>query len=402
MNTTVTMKEFNRPIVIGAAIFVAVAANVIIAGMPIILSELIEKLGYSEQRIGFVASAYVAGMTVASIICTFLITRINRQLLLGIGIVLSVAGFLAIAMIQTTETLPILLTWSFAGSGQGLCWSLALACLAGSSNPIRNFGFMFVATVSAIGVELTTLPLISAKWGIPAIFYTFAILAGLCIFLIRFWPAYYVETKEEKEYKETHPVAIPSFISLLAILFFYISVNSFWSYAERIGLASGLSFNAVITCLTLGNLASLTSCVIATWIGDRFGMARPLMVTLGAEILIMAAMGVHLTSMTYILGSTLFFMFWNVTDIFQLGSLSIFDHSGRYTVLVPAFQGVGMTIGPAAAAMLLGENGEGYSSILFMCTLSIMICLSLYLLIHKRWGDLLKIEEEIEMETASC
>ncbi len=169
---------------------------------------------------------------------------------------------------------------------------------------------------------------------------------------------------------------------------------------ERIGLASGLSFNAVITCLTLGNLASLASCVVATWIGDRFGMIRLLLVTLGAEIMIMAAMGVHLTSMTYILGSTLFFMFWNVTDIFQLGSLSMFDHSGCYTVLVPAFQGVGMTMGPAAGAMLLGRNGEGYSSMLFMCTLSIMICLSLYLFIHKKWCDLLRAGE-IEMEEAS-
>ncbi len=373
--------------VIVTAIIVGITANCFIAGMPVILNEMVVKWAYSEQKIGFVASAYMGGMTVASVLCTFVITTLNRRWILAAGTVLAVISHLLIAMVQPDTMAPLVLIWIFAGFSQGINWSLVLACLSGTSNPTRNFAVLYLFSVAFIGLELIALPYLSATWNVEAIFYAFALVTLVCFVFIRFFPARYIETPEELEHKAKNPVVLPCFLSLGAICFFAANVNTFWAYAERIGLASGLSDGTVLTCLSLGNLASLTSCLFATWLGGRFGQARPLMITLVAEILIMAGLGISLTPMAYILGSTLFFMFWNVTDIFQLGSLSGFDHTGRYAVLVPAFQGIGFTLGPALAALLVGEDGTGFGPVLLMCAVSVLVSLGFYIVIHRKWGE---------------
>ena len=93
-------------------------------------------------------------------------------------------------------------------------------------------------------------------------------------------------------------------------------------------------------------------------------------------------------------------MFWNVTDIFQLGTLSNIDHSGKYTVLVPASQGIGLTIGTAVASMCV--NGEsGYNYILFMCAGTTLTALCIYLVVFFNWSK--DVEAAVEnVEPVQC
>ena len=66
---------------------------------------------------------------------------------------------------------------------------------------------------------------------------------------------------------------------------------------------------------------------------------------------------------------------WNGVDIFQLGTLSNIDNSGRFCAPVPAAQGLGQTIGPSLAGYMVGL-GFGYDAIMNLCAAA-AICTSL-------------------------
>ena len=138
----------------------------VFAGLPVILGALADYLAFGEQHLGWIASANLAGATASSILCTFVVTRINRRMLIFVGLVISIGGHLMACM--TTEFVPTLIVWAVAGIGQGLCWAIALASLSGSSHAGRNFSYLFVALVVMIGAELFFLPKLAALWGIES------------------------------------------------------------------------------------------------------------------------------------------------------------------------------------------------------------------------------------------
>ena len=74
--------------------------------------------------------------------------------------------------------------------------------------------------------------------------------------------------------------------------------------------------------------------------------------------------------------------FWIFVDVFQLGTLSNIDHSGRYAAMVPACQGLAQAMAPALAGTLLSYQ-LGYSSVMLMCALASGAALCIYLRVYR-------------------
>jgi len=91
--------------------------------------------------------------------------------------------------------------------------------------------------------------------------------------------------------------------------------------------------------------------------------------------------------LVFLLGMFGFFLLWNFIDILQLGNLSNIDENGRYVALVPAFQAIGLALGPAISALMLNNNWS-LLDIMALNSLSVslsLICLlSPYTLLHRR------------------
>ena len=179
------------------------------------------------------------------------------------------------------------------------------------------------------------------------------------------------------------PPLLPS-LCLGAVALFYLTIGSYWAFAERMGIEFGLSPDTTHVLLSAGTLLGATGCLCARPVGRRFGQSHGLLFALSA---LACTLLVHsaLPSMTmFIVNLAVMQLCWNFIDIFQLGTLAVVDPSGRAAALVPAAQGVALAAGPAIAGFALGR-GMGYGAVLLLGGIATALAAATYTFVHRRF-----------------
>jgi len=167
------------------------------------------------------------------------------------------------------------------------------------------------------------------------------------------------------------------------IFFTYISVGGYWTYIELAADNAGVADGLMRGLLEWGSLASITGCLLATRISNRFGLARPLLMTL---ISMAAAIGLLYNGIDAgkaIISILSFNLLWTFMDIFQMSSVANADHSGVFAALIPGAQGLGQIVGPNIAASLL-DASLGYDAVFLMCALSTLTGMAIYAAMYLR------------------
>ena len=117
--------------------------------------------------------------------------------------------------------------------------------------------------------------------------------------------------------------------------------------------------------LVMASFMSLVGCFVATVISDRVGLSRPLLIALNFVALSAFLMVGDISENTFLLSVFGFNFLWIFVDVYQMGTMSNFDPSGKYVALIPGAQGVGQIVGPNLAATLLSYE-LGYDSVFIM------------------------------------
>ena len=258
-------------------------------------------------------------------------------------------------------------------------------------------------------------PIIEGEWGVNGLF-MFYLLEAVPILLILPWLPRYcaeksieenveqnveesVEARDEVAVKEgtgglsirSHvPKALPR-LCLVAVFSFYLLVGAYWAFIERAGAAVGISTEFIAGTLTWGQVFSISATFITVWLARRFGQLKPLLFALLIMVMTMLVLAGKVDQITFVYSVFSFSFFWIFIDVFQLGSLSNIDHSGRYAALVPAFQGIGQAMAPTLAGTLLSYQ-LGYDSVMLMCAVASTIALLIYLHVYRA---LLRVAPEI-------
>jgi MFS family permease len=133
----------------------------------------------------------------------------------------------------------------------------------------------------------------------------------------------------------------------------------------------------------LSNLFSLTGSVFAYWLSRRWGQHRPQLAAMLVMIAVYLMWATGVSVVGYIIGAFVFFDVWAMVQTYQLGTLSVIDHSGRYVALIPAAQGIGQSAGPFIGGLLLGWQ-FGFAQMLFAVTLFAVGCLLTYGAVYLR------------------
>ncbi|WP_339670534.1 MFS transporter [Dasania marina] len=376
-NTTL----FDTPKAITAAIIFSFIGNAVFMGMPMLVGALSDNLGFSAQQVGWLASADLGGMFASSILTSLLVARVNRRYLVALGVVIAVLANYAASLFHDFETLFSLRV--LAGFGSGICYATGVASLAGSHNTGRNFSILMFALVAINAIELYSFPILSAHWGVNGIFLAFAGSFVLALCFIGWLPARAAEQPLVVKGTKQAP-AVPAYLPwlcLLAVACFYITIGSYWSFIERAGVDAGLSDSFIANVLTAGTICTLLGCFAATALSTRLGQSKPLIAALAGMTLTLLMLSTGINALSYIAGTMLFNFMWLFTDIYQLGTLSNMDHSGRYVALVPAAQGFAQTLGPSMAGGMLAAN-MGYGSVMIMGALGSFAAFMLYLFVY--------------------
>jgi predicted MFS family arabinose efflux permease len=389
---------FDKRSAIVASIAVAMVGWAVFMGLPILVGALVDFRGFTEEQVGYLASADLGGMFISSIIVFLFIAKMDRRLWVTIGIAVAIAA--DVFAIYTYDFSAMMWIRIVAGIGAGFCYSIALANLAATTETTRNFSFLIFTFVAVNFLELYSLKIISNHWGVSGIFVTFIIINLICLMAWPFLPRgkvadEHVHSKSEAEYafatghtvEATHApshsynLVLLGTLCLAAIACFYIMIGAFWAYIERMGVTAGFDDNFIAAALSITTLLSAVGCFVAYKISRKQGQSKPLLAAPVLIAVLLVWLGMHTVAFTFVAVLMIYSLLWNGVDIFQLGTISNIDHSGRFIALVPAAQGLGQTIGPSLAGYMVGL-GFGYDAIMNLCATAAIATSLIYAFVY--------------------
>ena len=147
-----------------ACVALAVLGFSLFMGMPIAAEAMRSSLGFGNDQVGYMASAEYGGMFLAALFTSLLISRVDRRLLAGLGIVLAIICGVASLYNDTFETLfPLRL---LSGFGSGIGYAVAVAVVAGTRDTAKNFTSMIFVLVVTNTVILYTFPSLSEHFAL--------------------------------------------------------------------------------------------------------------------------------------------------------------------------------------------------------------------------------------------
>ncbi len=373
---------------ISISLYMTLVGYGVLVGIPVISTAWVNLLGFSEVEVGRVAGADLGGLSLGAVLTALVIARMNRRyLVLGAAALAIGANALCTVMVEYEQVLWLRL---FAGIGSGIYTAVAVASLGATSKPARAYNMMLFAFAFSQALELHILPQLSMN-GIYMVFigcYLFGLL------FLNWMPPRPVEKGLDIEVdveesgaahhrEHQHVPAYVPWLVLGAILATYINIGAYWTYIELASLASDATPEWVSRVLVWTSFCSIIGCLFATVISNRFGLARPLLVTLvlQAIIVIMLAGGINNTNIVISMFS--FNFLWIFVDVYQMSTVANVDHSGRFAALMPGAQGLGQILGPNIAASILAA-GLGYGGIFVMCAIASLTGMSIYLFMYVR------------------
>lgn len=384
-----SINEFDNPTAIFAAIILGFAGTGVAMGLPLLVGSMADSLGFNEQQLGWLASSDMGGLFIGSVLTSFFVVKLNRRHLAALGLILVILGnYLST---QNADLLPLMMSRLGAGIGAGICYSTCTASLAGSHNAARTFSILLFVLVVMNAFIFYIFPIIDGRYGVNGLFMFYLLEAIPLLLILPLLPQYCAEDSDKVALTKatTASVAqssIPEILPrlcLAAVFSFYLLVGAYWAFIERAGVAADLNTQFISETLTWGQIFSLTGTLLALWLARRFGQSKPLLFALMVMILTMLTLAFKVDSVTFIFSVFSFSFFWIFIDVFQLGTLSNIDHSGRYAAMVPACQGAAQAIAPSMAGMLLSYQ-LGYSSVMIMCALATAIALYIYLYVYRQ------------------
>ena len=391
---TTQMKKDN-PLVVWSCIIIGTLGYTIFNGEPIMVAALIDDLGFTEAQVGYIASGDFGGMFVSSVLVSLLVLRANRRWLALVGLVMCCIGNL-VNMLYTDFNTTLVLRW-VCGIGSGMGYAVALAILSGTHHAARYFSILIFFMVSTNSLQLYTFPYITEAWGVNGLYFTYAVIFAAATTVIPFIPPRGEAAVGEIETGAGHHhIKIPSILPvmcLLAVGGFYWMIGVFWAYIEVIGSSLEYTTHFIANFMATVMLIGLIGCYVAYWLAKKTGQSKPYILCLIIVASVMGICATGLNPINYIILLVTFLVFWNLVDIFQLGVLANIDHSGRFTALVPAAQGLAMAISPAVGGYML-ERGMAYEAIVMMMAIAVVVALISYSVVYRQMKKLAPVEAD--------
>jgi predicted MFS family arabinose efflux permease len=369
--------DFDAPASLAIGLYMAIVGYSVLAGIPVISSAWASLLGFSEVQVGRVAGADLGGLSCGAIIAAVLVSRINRRLLVACGVLGAiVANVLCISVDSYTQTLALRFA---AGIASGVVTGVAVATLGARLNPARAFNYLLFSFAFVQAGEMALLPRLSMSeiYGLFALSYV-PILPFLLWLPSR--PTSVEHRPRDSALSKLSIKRVPSsvpWLCLLAMALTYINIGAYWTYIELATVDAALDSSWVSQVLIWVSFFSVAGCLFATLISDRFGIARPLLLTLilHAATAFMLVSGID--PPRFLISLYAFNFLWIFVDVYQMGSVANLDDTGRYASLMPAAQGLGQIVGPNLAASLLGY-GAGYGAVFALCGTASLAAFGIY------------------------
>jgi MFS family permease len=379
----VSINPFDSWKTIAISLYMTLVGYGVLVGIPVISTAWVTLLGFSDVEVGRVAGADLGGLSLGAVLTAVLIAKVNRRLLAVIGLSLAVlANGLCIGLTDYDQVLWLRL---LSGIGSGIYTAVAVSALGASSKPARAYNAMLFAFAFSQALEMHFLPQLSMS----GIYTVFIVCFLLTLPFIGWLPTQASASPTQTDAPDTAlaKLDIPAYVPwlcLTAMVITYINIGAYWTYIELAAAADQATPEWVGNVLTWASFCSLMGCLFATILSNRYGLLRPLLVTLATMTFIVGMLANGITDKNILISVFSFNCLWIFIDVYQMSTIANVDKTGRFASLMPGAQWLGQIIGPNMAASILGMN-MGYSGVFIFCAGAAFVALCLYALIYLRF-----------------
>ena len=362
------------------ALYMVLVGYGVLVGIPVISTAWVTKLGFTEVEVGRVAGMDLGGLSAGAIVAAWVINRMNRRLIVFIGIFLAaLANGLCLKYVDYDTVLWLRF---LAGFGSGMYTAVAMAVFGTSIRPALAYNLMLFSFAFSQALEMRILPQLSMN----GIYWVFIVCFLLTLPFLGWIKSYPKPRSQDTESittsKNNSSKPLLAWVCLFAIFLTYINIGAYWTYIELAALDGNTNPELVSEVLVWASLCSLLGCLIATLLSNRFGLLRPLLIALFTMATGVGMLAFGINEPKFLMSVFTFNLLWIFTDVYQMGSLANFDHGGNYAAYLPAAQGLGQIVGPNIAASLLAIN-LGYSSVFIMCWSAAMLAMLIYWILYR-------------------
>jgi predicted MFS family arabinose efflux permease len=329
----------------------AMAGNTPLVVQPMIVGALVDLRGLTERQAGIVAAVELSGLSLGILALLSFIGRLQRETFGWIAV-----GAIVTANISTCfahEFGPLLALRFLSGVGAASAFCISSSMASSSKRPEHSFAIVNAVCIAYSGILTLFTPGILRDHGLPGIMVTLSFITLLALLVLRWTHAHDI-VKGPRVLPKLADIPLPVVALLLMMLFLYTGHGSIWAFQERIGVAAGLSEQAVgkwigISMLLWGVGGSLLARVASLSIGRIW----PQILSLGASFLAVLLLVFGATPFDFALSSGLIAFSWFYGLPYQMGLLAARDPKGRAALAGTMMSTAGMAAGPALATLLL-------------------------------------------------
>lgn len=372
------------------SLFMTLVGYSVLVALPAINGAWVDQLGFSEVEVNRVASADLLGLFIGAVVTSALIKRGNRQRLTYLGIALAIAANALCTQYVDYET--TLALRFIAGLGSGFYTAVAVAGLGAHSKPREAFNWMLLAFAVSQFLELQLIPHLSMN-GIYVFFIaTYVVTLPFVRIIPKTSPAMQWpeatpsldDTSRVVERGNQERPTMLAWVGIAAIVIAYVNIGAYWSNIELAAESAGLDGDWAAQVIAWCVLLSFIGCFTAMWVLKRFDYDRPLLFTFVLMVVAVALLAVQVTAALFVFSVAMFNFLWIFIDVYQMGGVSVADRSGSAVAFIPGAQGLGQTMGPFAASVML-DLGWGFDGVFILCAIASAAALLIYMFMYLKY-----------------
>ena len=311
----------------------------------------------TNGQIGTIATFETLSISIASIILSRIINRLDRRKIFITSAILVILGNILTILSPTLNY--VILARVISGLGSGAIVATVVATIARGSNAQMTFALLN-SGVGVMGVLLPfCLPIIIASNGMNGA-YSFHLFISLFTFLFISFLTLSSSADDNQNTVSSYK-GYAGWASMIGTSLIFLGHAGIFAFSAKIGATLGISVIQVGYVFMAGGLLTIFGPLLAGFIGQRFGSLFPCLIL----ITILLVTGIILANVT---SALIFFivvplcgMIPMILTPFFLGGMAKLDPSGSLAAAHPAFS----TMGGAAGPVVMGYTIDmaGFTSI---------------------------------------
>lgn len=320
--------------------------------LPFNIEESMARFGLSESSAGWLASAVLLCLSFSIVIFGRHMATLNKR-----------TGALTAAALAVLSTCAMFSNQFYVfvaaklvlGAALGISCVCAYGVISHVRHPEKVAAQVAVAMAVIFSTAMYAVPIANAKLGsigVDAV--QFAIVAAALLFGAFMHPA--IHAGEEAVAKDA--IKSNDVRGMLASAFFiYVSQTALMGFAAEVATTRGVEAGQLGILFMINAAAQLPVGIAVNWLGDRFGLFKP--IAFGLALLIMCSLGMYCVGgrWAFIVSTALVSAGATLVAPYMVAALSKMDPSGRSTATSASAINLGLAVGPAIAGTVFGMAG---------------------------------------------